>query len=107
MRWKTVPSKYLFRASATRDAAAWGDVFVSSATTNVPQLVLKVSVHCFAAASGCGFPPSAAPLRGFGAVTSGQPVVVAAFFPPPPQPEAASATAASTTSAAGVLMRVS
>src|SRR5262245_23743806 len=104
MRWKTVPSKYVFRASDTSDAVACGDVLVSSETVKTPQLVRNASVHVFAGSRGLGRPETAAGVRGFGASTFAHPVD-AAFFPPP-QPAAKSARTATATTVAD-LMRAS
>ena len=40
MRWKIVSSKKPLRASATNDAAAFGEVFWSSRIVKSPQLVV-------------------------------------------------------------------
>src|SRR5689334_17307950 len=87
IRWNTVPSKYLARASATSDAAACGDVAGHSRTLNLPQLVRNSSVHCRPVESGAG--RACLPgLLGPGLATSAQPpagvVGAAAVVSPPP-----------------------
>src|SRR3954468_215642 len=63
MRWKIVLSKKPARASAAKDAAAFGDVLWSSLIVNEPQVVCRVTSYVFDLSSG---------LTGF-------------FWPPPPR----------------------
>src|SRR3954447_11272405 len=70
MRWKIVSSKKPLRASATNEAAAFGDVFGSSRIVNAPQLVWSVTSYFFELSSGFDGLFCPPPARGVGWSTS-------------------------------------
>src|SRR3954454_8578681 len=123
MRWKIVFLKKPALASETIEAEAFGALFRSSLTVKLPQLVSKVSVQVFEAASGavgflappsgfgfgastCLQPPEAGAAASVGAVGVAPPAGMSAVLPPLLEPQAVSAVAASSaTSVATNLMR--
>src|SRR5918994_7795796 len=73
IRWKNVPSKKSFSASATNDATAFGEAFGSSVIVNVPQLVSTTTLYVFVSLRSAVGAFSCPLARGAGRPTLSQP----------------------------------